>query len=368
MNVVRDVVEVKRIEEVQDAILSAERVLVRGGGAKPALSAAPAGVTSLDLRGLRGITEYQPSEFTISALAGTPVAEIESALLAHGQYLPFDPPLVAQGATVGGVIGAGLNGPLRYRYGGLRDFLIGVRFVDGRGRLVRGGGKVVKNAAGFDLPKLLVGSIGRLGVIVEATFKVFPRPDQFATVCVDLGKFGAGAVDRGAALLRRLATAPLEIHALDLAADDTASLWIRVGGARASLADRVARLCAFLGAGEVLAEEVEADFWEEQRSFAWAAANPLLARVPTDPHRLHGLDDALRGLPARRRYSVGGHVAWFACDVDAESVSHTLRGVGATALLVRGRGDSPLLGAWPSNEVIRRLRGVLDPNAKFLEF
>ena len=105
-------------------------------------------------------------------------------LAEHGQYLPFDPPLAAAGATLGGTVAAGLSGPGRYRYGGVRDFVLGVRFVDGMGNLVRGGGKVVKNAAGFDFPKLMVGSLGRLGVLAELSFKVFPQPPAFATLAV----------------------------------------------------------------------------------------------------------------------------------------------------------------------------------------
>ena len=147
------VVQVTSVEDVQEAIGAGACVLARGGGTKPALSSV-ADAAVLDLSALRGITEYQPSEFTFSARAGTPLAEIASALAEHGQALPFDPPLVDAGATVGGAIAAGLSGSGRYRYGGIRDFLLGVRFVDGQGRLVRGGGKVVKNAAGFDLPKL----------------------------------------------------------------------------------------------------------------------------------------------------------------------------------------------------------------------
>ena len=109
------------------------------------------------------------------AAPATPVAEIERRLAAHGQYLPFEPPLAGCGATLGGTVASGLNGPGRYRYGGVRDFLLGGTFVDGEGRLVRGGGKVVKNAAGFYLHHLLLGSLGRLGIFVELTFKVFPR-------------------------------------------------------------------------------------------------------------------------------------------------------------------------------------------------
>ena len=140
------------------------------------------GSSLVETGGLSGLLEYEPQEFTFTALAGTPLAEIEQALSAHGQFLPFDPPLVQAGATLGGCVASGLSGPGRYRYGGLRDFLLGVRFVDWQGQLVSSGGKVVKNAAGFDLPKLMIGSLGQYGILAELSFKVFPRPEAYATL------------------------------------------------------------------------------------------------------------------------------------------------------------------------------------------
>src|SRR6185369_15555126 len=118
----------------------------------------------------------EPSEFTFTARAGTPVRDVVAALAERGQYLPFDAPWLAAGSTLGGLVAGGVAGPGRFRFGGIRDFILGIRFVDGAGRLLRLGGKVVKNAAGFDLPKFFVGSLGRFGVLVEITFKVFPRP------------------------------------------------------------------------------------------------------------------------------------------------------------------------------------------------
>src|SRR5580765_2672377 len=159
------------IDEVQQAVAGSAQVVVRGAGTKPALRAAAGEAAELDLSGLSGVLEYEPGEFTFTALAGTPVALVERLLAEHGQYLPFDPPLAARGATLGGTVAAGLSGAGRYRFGGVRDFILGVRFVDGTGALVRGGGKVVKNAAGFDLPKLMVGSLGQYGPVAELSFK-----------------------------------------------------------------------------------------------------------------------------------------------------------------------------------------------------
>src|SRR5882724_10484249 len=160
-------------EELADAVRSTPRLIAVGAGTKPRLSNVDA--VKLSTARLRGISEYDPSEFTFTAAAGTPVREIAAALAERGQYLPFDPMFAEAGATLGGTVAAGVSGPARFRFGGLRDFILGVRFVDGEGRLLRLGGKVVKNAAGFDLPKFFVGSLGRFGALAEITFKVFPR-------------------------------------------------------------------------------------------------------------------------------------------------------------------------------------------------
>jgi len=197
----------KTIPEVQEAVLYAApgvgdttRVRPVAGRSKPALHHAGDGVV-VDLAGLTGITEYQPDECTFTALAGTPVAEIDRRLAEHGQALPFEPPLAGRGATIGGTVASGLNGPGRYHHGGVRDFLIGAKFVDGEGRLIRGGGKVVKNAAGFYLHHLLLGSLGRLGIFVELTFKVFPVPRAQRTLrvtCAGLGDALAALIACGA--------------------------------------------------------------------------------------------------------------------------------------------------------------------------
>ena len=138
--------------ELCDAIRAHPRVLAVGARTKPRLSQCDENVALISMRRLSGIVEYDPGEFTFTALAGTPLREIRDALAARGQYLPFDPPLVESGATIGGTVAAGLSGPGRFRYGGVRDFILAVQFADGTGQLLRGGAKVVKNAAGFDSP------------------------------------------------------------------------------------------------------------------------------------------------------------------------------------------------------------------------
>src|SRR5207237_6012057 len=171
--------------------------------------------TRLSTAGLRGILEYDPSEFTFTALAGTPVKEIAATLAERGQYLPFDPLCLDAGATLGGTVASGVNGPGRFRFGGLRDFILGVKFVDGLGRLLRLGGKVVKNAAGFDVPKFMVGSLGRFGALIEITFKVFPRPA--ATLTLKLRVDGAESARR---IIIEAANSRWQPEAIDLLPDD----------------------------------------------------------------------------------------------------------------------------------------------------
>ena len=172
------------VDQLAAAIQGAEQVRIRGGGSKSPASY-EASATVLDLGGeaeLAQVIEYTPDEFTVTVGAAMRIADLQALLLQNGQSLPFDPLFASRGATVGGTLAAGANGPGRLRYGGVRDFVLGIEFLDGQGERLRGGGKVVKNAAGFDLPKLFVGSYGTLGVLLEVTFKVFPAPRASATV------------------------------------------------------------------------------------------------------------------------------------------------------------------------------------------
>ena len=149
--------------------------------------------------------------FSLPPLPGTPVKTLQQALAENGQYLPFDPVCIEQGATLGGTIASGISGPDRLLYGSLRDFVMEVELIDGLGRLVRGGGKVVKNSAGFDLPKLMVGSYGRLGVLTEATLKVFPKPPAYLTQ-----QFEFPQLSDVVAAMQKLQTNPLPISALEI--------------------------------------------------------------------------------------------------------------------------------------------------------
>jgi glycolate oxidase FAD binding subunit len=349
------------IDALQEALRAHARVLPRGAGTKPALST-PSGLTvSLDVSGLSGIVDYDPAELTVIVRAGTPVHEVDVALAAEHQYLPFDPPW--QAATLGGIVAAGTSGPGSYRFGGVRDFIIGVRFLDASGRLVGGGGRVVKNAAGFDLPKLMVGSLGRLGVLVELTFKVFPRPEAWATL-------RAVQPDLPVALeqVRRLAGGPIELDALEL--EPPGTLWLRLSGPARTLAARCERLARAVGGDAELLDEEAADrVWQERREFAWAPAGAVLVKAAVTPSRVPALDAELARAGATRRYSRAATLAWIGWPAlrPVTGLDLLLRRLGLTGLALTGLPGSGLLGVPTGGAFAQRVRRGLDPHNRFPE-
>src|ERR1700754_1701769 len=138
----------------------------------------------LDLSAYRGIVNYQPSELVVTARAGTPLSELEAELAEQGQMLAFEPPHYAPTATIGGCVAAGLAGPRRMAAGAVRDFGLGARLLDAHGRALRFGGEVMKNVAGYDVSRLLAGSLGIFGAILEVSLKVLPRPMEELTLCL----------------------------------------------------------------------------------------------------------------------------------------------------------------------------------------
>ena len=178
------------LEELAEAVRSTPRLLAVGAGTKPRLSAVDA--VKLSTAGLRGIMRIRSERIHLHrARRARRCARSPRRWPSAGSICRSIRCCVEAGATLGGTVAAGLSGPGRFRFGGLRDFILGVRFVDGAGRLLRMGGKVVKNAAGFDLPKFFVGSLGRFGVLAEITFKVFPRAGCDAHAAVGRGDAGS---------------------------------------------------------------------------------------------------------------------------------------------------------------------------------
>jgi glycolate dehydrogenase FAD-binding subunit len=348
------------VEDLQAAVTQHPRVHVRGAGTKTALSAPRPGTPTLDVAGLTGVLEHTPEECTFTALAGTRIDEIETRLAACGQYLPFDPPLSASGATLGGTVAAGVNGSCRLRYGGVRDFLIGARVVDGRGRIIRSGGKVVKNAAGFLLHQALVGSCGRLGILAELTFKVFPAAEAHATLRVPVADLPAAV-----ALVDSVRRAGFDLEALDI--EPPSVIWVRLAGFRDSLASRLDAVQLVMGEGtDVSTGEHDAAIWRDARELAWVPANHALVRVPITLPTLTRLDAALEWYETVRRYTVAGNLALIAWNGALDSLSTLLRDLTLKGQVLIGPTDHRFIGAVPSNAVEERLASVMDPDARFV--
>ncbi len=299
-----------RIAEVQDIVRKAAKVHALGAGTKTAFHPDVEGVINIPTDGLQGVVSYDPQEFVITVLSGTRVSEVIGVLAERGQYLPFDPLLNQSHATIGGTVASNAAGPCRFRFGGIRDFLIGVRFIDGRGNCIRGGGQVVKNAAGFDYPKLMVGSQGKLGWIYELTFKVFPRPESFATM---IGKFSE--LDQAFDCMNRIASSAMDAEAIDLIPSLDVpkgyELAVRIGGIADALPNRLNRLQACMEPSQILTGDQDALYWLNASNFTWAMGESLL-KMPIAPRAIPDWEKALSKAGSPRRYSVGGNVVWIA--------------------------------------------------------
>ena len=290
---------------------------------------------ALCTRGLDGVIDYQPTDMTVRVQAGLSIATLQAALGESGQWLPLDPPLPER-ATVGGTIAANLTGPCRFSQGTVRDFLIGVRVVRADGTLIKGGGQVVKNVAGYDVPKLYCGSLGTLGVIVEATFQVRPRPQSQALLAVEF----ADAERAGAAALR-LAGSDLQPFFVELAnfgppADGMLPtpgrgpyhVFVGLAGLEEEVADQRRRI------PELLLNDGGAD------------GAPDVTELDTD--RAAALSCTLRDFPVsgdadlRCKISLPpSQVAGFCADLEAEAARHEL----AVRLLARA-GNGIVYGAF----------------------
>lgn len=216
---------------------------------------------ALSLQRLDRIVDYQPADMTVTVEAGITLARLQEVLGEHGQWLPIDPPLPER-ATIGGILAANLSGPVRLSQGTIRDFLIGLKAVRADGTVIKGGGRVVKNVAGYDLPKLYCGSFGTLGVIVEATFKVRPRPEMQTVVSLSFP-----SVDEAMELALRLLGSELQPFFLALANFDLPGkqdsgirayhLFAGFAGITEEISYQRARLCELVGNGESTVQEWE---------------------------------------------------------------------------------------------------------------
>lgn len=363
--------------ELARMITEAEGPLrIQGGGTRPI--GAPGNGTVLSTRGLTGIELYEPGALTMVVRAGTPLAEVEDVLEAEGQRLAFEPmdhrPLLGtQGApTIGGVVAANVSGPRRIQAGACRDHLLGVRFVDGQGRVIKNGGRVMKNVTGYDLVKLMAGSRGTLGVLSDVSLKVLPVSQMMATLRLHGLEDGRAVKALSAAL-----GSPYEVSGaahLSGTSGRGAVTLIRLEGFEDSVAYRAGRLRDRLASfGEVeLASDASAcrSEWRAVRDvemFAQRAGQ--VWRVSVKPSEAPAIVAQLPG--AEALYDWGGGLIWLllpeGCGLSGADIRGALRGFDGHARLIRGGGGidagaplSPVIAALQAG-----LRQRFDPRGLF---
>lgn len=356
-------------ERIREARATRAPLCIRGGGTKNFYGGVPQG-EPLDTRALAGISSYEPSELVVTVRAGTPLAELEAALAEQGQWLPFEPPRFGaggdplgpadpalRGGTVGGMVAAGLAGPARAAAGGVRDYVLGATLLNGRGELLSFGGQVMKNVAGYDLARVLAGSMGVLGLICEVSLKVLPVPPARATLRFEMDE--ARALQQ----LNAWGGQPLPLSA---SAWWDGTLVLRLAGARAAVAAAQARL-----GGEAVEPALADTFWaglrDHRDEFFAAAARAVdggatlwrLSLPPTAPPLQ---------LSDQQLIEWGGAQRWLCSALPAATVRDAAASVGGHATLFRGHDKragvfAPLHA--PLDRIHRQLKQAFDPDNVF---
>lgn len=288
---------------------------IEGQGSKRAMLRPVQAAATLSTRNLTGITLHRPTELIISARAGTPVAEVEAALAEKGQMLIAEPPafggIFGHGVpTIGGAVAAGISGPRRITGGAMRDHVMGVRFVNGMGEVLRSGGRVLKNVTGLDLCKLLTGSHGTLGIITEVTLKVLPRPEATATLAITVADFAAGQRALSAGL-----GAPYGVSGAAVVGNRAL---LRLEDFSESVAYRIAKLrgeLAAFGASEIIEGDASRALWRDiaEVTALDVAAEDAVWRISVKPTEGPRVAAALRAaFDARVMLDWGGGLVWVA--------------------------------------------------------
>ena len=340
-------------QQIAHAAQSGGQLDIRGGGSKSFYGQAPVG-EPLNTSAYSGIVSYEPSELVVTARAGTPLEQLQATLAERGQMLAFEPPHFGP-ATVGGCVAAGLSGPRRMRAGPLRDFVLGAQLLDGGGTLLNFGGQVMKNVAGYDISRLLAGSLGTLGVITEVSLKVLPRPEEELTVQLSMG------LDEARTTMQTWAGKPLPISATLWAAGE---LRVRLSGASSAIH------CAARSIGGDSVESATAEtLWQQLReqelSFFLAGEQPLWRLALPAVAQLHSeapfsCDELL--------LEWNGGQCWLHSALPADRVREFAIREGGHATLFRGGDKSsgvftPLAG--PLLALHQRLKKEFDPAGVF---
>jgi glycolate oxidase FAD binding subunit len=313
-----------------------------GGGSKSFLGRITQS-EPFDVSAHRGVVSYEPTELVITARAGTPLSEIEMLLGESGQMLAFEPPRFDAAATLGGTVASALSGPRRPYAGSVRDFVLGITLMNGEGRTLRFGGQVMKNVAGYDVSRLMVGAMGTLGVLLEVSLKVLPLAAQTTTLGFSLD--GAGAIEQ----MNALAAKPVPLSG---AYYDGERLYLRLSGTPGGVAKAVERL-----GGDVMEDTSRWHDLREQRLEHFHTQVPMwrLSVPPATPPLT---------LPGETLMDWGGALRWLRSEAPGEEIRAAVTKVGGHATLYRngdrqGEVYQPLSRALLS--LHQRLKASFDP-------
>ncbi len=357
-------------EQVRRALADNAPLEIFAGRTKSFLGRTLSGAP-LDLSRQTGFVSYEPGELVLVARPGTLLSELEALLDGEQQYFAFEPPGWGQAATIGGTVACNLSGPRRFKMGALRDHLLGIEMIDGHGERIRAGGKVVKNVTGYDLPKVLAGSFGTLGVLTEVCLKVWPRPECQATLAVQ-------GLAPGAALERMLEWAALPLGITGLAYDE-AGLVARVEGPEPAVRAQIETLRTTAAESAVMEEDESRAFWRHWRELEWLVPGTGMQRwrFSGPPTRMVRLMKALKaeGL-GRWGLDWAGGLLWGLLPVDAEVGLVHRTAVRHEALAWRfaagGRNEEaftpPNAGVVRMNQMLKRAldpQGIFNPGKMF---
>lgn len=366
-------------ECIGDAMRNGRKLEIRGGGSKAEMGS-DREADILDMGGFTGVVDYDPAELVLTVRAGTPLRDVEALVTSERQMLAFDPwdhgPTfggLAGSATIGGIVAAAVAGSNRLAAGGVRDHLLGFEAVSGRGEPIVGGAKVVKNVTGYDLPKLMAGSWGRLAALTQVTLKVLPRPVTSVTAVVD-GLDVHAALNAMTLSMKSQAGVAAAAHLPLGVSGGPSRTFLQLQGFKPSVEARANLLKELLRIHRPVyfIEGAEADnVWCDIRSAALLNDGGSLWRINISPSRSCMLVNTLEPMGARWFLDWAGGLVWLSFDGDPRSVRTAAERVDGHAMLVRStseiRASIPMQHPRPAsvNVLERRVRHAFDPLGVF---
>ncbi|HYE37860.1 glycolate oxidase subunit GlcE [Methylocaldum sp.] len=338
-------------ESLRQAVLNAADsgtpLRIAGSGSKAFYGGKSSGVL-LETAGHAGILRFEPTELVLTARCGTPLSDIEAVLAEYGQMLPFEPPYFGAGATLGGTLACGFSGPRRPFAGSARDCMLGCRILNDNGEILSFGGEVMKNVAGFDVSRLMVGAMGTLGVILEASLKVSPKPERELTVCFEQ------SIQAALSTMNRWCSEPWPLSGL---ACDGRRIYARLSGSERAI-EAVYR--KFGGDASPDGDAFWRDLREQRHEFFCSGGNLWrISLAPATP---------VLDLPGVWFYDWGGALRWLKTDAPSETVFRAAQSAGGHAALFRGQGgDGPVFQPLPSGlkSLHANLKRAFDPKGLF---